>query len=552
MPRTRPSSGSTAAGSARRVRRAGVRGRVGRGGHARQAEHPLEVEAVRAAGIVAQGRVGQPALRRGAAGPAPARPWAPPGAPCRAPRHAPGGRRGRLRGQRRGGHEADRDRPVAAAGDRLLARDERGGRIPEQRRCEPVQHGSARARCGPLLDIDPARQDEPLLGAGGGDVEQPAFLRGLGRGQPLGDARVAERRDGVAAGQRRQPQARARPGADQQPLARDHAGPAEIGHADDGELQPLGAVDRHQPHGVEPLRLQRGLALARLGEVLTRGVRQEAAQVTAFGALVLAGEAHQLAQVGQPALAAGTAEDLEVVARRGDRALEQHLDRQPLGAEPLRGGEAGEGDEPVAVVLGQRVEPGARRAQGRPRAAAGAAARLGEQQQRVRPDAAEGRGEHPVERGLVERVGEHREVGDGVAHLRLRPVPAAADHVGGQALLLQRLLEQAQGARGADQHDDVPRRAAGIDLLAQPRGDGARLRPPPRLRGERGQAELGLALLPAARSRTRAARRAAPAAGPARTGAARPVRGPRRAARSRAPGAARRRRSRRRGSRVST
>ena len=64
------------------------------------------------------------------------------------------------------------------------------------------------------------------------------------------------------------------------------------------------------------------------GEVLRDGVGEEAAQVAALGALVLARQPHQLAQVREPPLAAGAGEHGEVVARGGDRALEQHLERQ--------------------------------------------------------------------------------------------------------------------------------------------------------------------------------------------------------------------------------
>ena len=96
--------------------------------------------------------------------------------------------------------------------------------------------------------------------------------------------------------------------ADQQRRAAGAGLAAEVGDADDRELEALGAVDRHQPHGVQALGLERGLALARLGEVARGGVGEEAAQVAALGALVLAGQPHQLAQVREPAVAAGPRE----------------------------------------------------------------------------------------------------------------------------------------------------------------------------------------------------------------------------------------------------
>ena len=95
------------------------------------------------------------------------------------------------------------------------------------------------------------------------------------------------------------------------------------------------------------------------------------------------------------------------------------------------------------------------------------------------------------------RVGQERQVGDPVADLLLRPVAAAADHVGAQALLLERLLVEAQRARRADEDDDVALRAARVDLGAEPVRDRARLGAAPGLRRERREPELLGALVPA-------------------------------------------------------
>ena len=65
-------------------------------------------------------------------------------------------------------------------------------------------------------------------------------------------------------------------------------------------------MDGHQAHGVEAVGLEGGLALAGFGEVAGGGVGEEAAQVAALGALVVAGEAHQLAEVREAAVAAGS------------------------------------------------------------------------------------------------------------------------------------------------------------------------------------------------------------------------------------------------------
>ena len=111
---------------------------------------------------------------------------------------------------------------------------------------------------------------------------------------------------------------------------------AEIGDAHDLELEPLGAMDRHQPHRVERLALDRRLALARLagpgaGAEAAAGAPgdevEESAQVGPVRRLVLAREAHQLAHVGQPPLPARHREHGQVVARPLERAVDQ-----PLGA----------------------------------------------------------------------------------------------------------------------------------------------------------------------------------------------------------------------------
>jgi hypothetical protein len=53
-------------------------------------------------------------------------------------------------------------------------------------------------------------------------------------------------------------------------------GPSQVRYAHDGEFEPLRGVDRHQPHGVQVLRLERRLPLAcgehvLLGEVVDEG-----------------------------------------------------------------------------------------------------------------------------------------------------------------------------------------------------------------------------------------------------------------------------------------
>ena len=165
----------------------------------------------------------------------------------------------------------------------------------------------------------------------------------------------------------------------------------------------------------------------------------------------------------------------------GDRALEQHLDRQPLAAQPLARREAGEAGEPGRRVPGQRLEPrralGDRAPQRGPRALALAAGRVGQQRERIGADAAERRRQHRVERALLVRVGEQRQVGDAVADLLLRPVAAAADHVGaaGPPPPAPARRAAASSSRGRARR----RRAAG-GRRRPPRAAGRRPRGPPR------------------------------------------------------------------------
>ena len=333
--------------------------------HARQPQDALEVEAVAAARVGAECAVREPLGRRARA--------------C-------GGlgqdaRRVRQRGARRAGadaagraergqHGADRRGRVepaeqprgaavpAALEDGLRGRRRGGDVAAGQRARDPVDRRPARARRGQPLAVDAAGQDQPLARSRHGHVEEAPLLLGLLLLLELGQSVPVERGHQLAAADRREPQAGAAVAAEQQPVARAAGRAAEVGHADDGELEPLGAMDRHQPHGVEPLGLERRLSLARLDQVLGGGEGDEAAQVRALRVLVLAREPHQLAQVRQPPLAAGAGQHREVVAGGHDRALEQLLGGRALGARPLGGEEAREGGEAVALVRRQGGGPG--------------------------------------------------------------------------------------------------------------------------------------------------------------------------------------------------
>ncbi len=131
--------------------------------------------------------------------------------------------------------------------------------------------------------------------------------------------------------------------ADEQRRAPAAGLPAEVDDRDDRELEALRAVDRHQADGVQAFGFERGLALARRGEVAGLRVGEEPAEVTALGAFVLAREAHELAQVREPAVPAGASERGQVVARGDDRALQQHLERRALGVLALGGEQPADG-----------------------------------------------------------------------------------------------------------------------------------------------------------------------------------------------------------------
>ena len=158
---------------------------------------------------------------------------------------------------------------------------------------------------------------------------------------------------------------------------------AEIGQADHGELEALGAVHGHHPHGVERLRLERRLALARLDRVPFREGVDEAAQVAPLVRLVLARHPHELADVGHAARAAGEGQQVAVVARERDGAVDQRLQRDLAGDPPLRLEAIGKRrkarpvlDRQLVEQLGVRLAAAApeRGAQRPPRVAAGGSA----------------------------------------------------------------------------------------------------------------------------------------------------------------------------------
>ncbi len=279
-----------------------------------------------------------------------------------------------------------------------------------------------------------------------------------------------------AASQRGQPQAEAAVLGDAQgavvlaPLL------AQVGHAHHGELQPLGAVDRHQAHRVQRLGLERRLALARLHGVALGQAVDEGAQVAALLGLELARHPHELAHVGHAPAPRRKAEHVQVVAGHAHGAVDERLERA-LGRRAALGLEQrDEALEPAPVRLRQLGRELARIAHGPPGVAPGLLGVHPDQGQRVERQAAQRRGEHAVERELVERVGQRRQPVAQVRHLLLVPVATPADHVGGDAALLERALVEAHAGGSAHQQDDVaPLPAARRAQLLQVAGQQPRL-----------------------------------------------------------------------------
>ena len=102
-----------------------------------------------------------------------------------------------------------------------------------------------------------------------------------------------------------------------------------------------------------------------------------------------------------------------------------------------------------------------------------------EQHERVVGHAEQRRGQHRVEGFLVARVGQHPQVGDHVQHLRMGPIAATADHVGGDPAGFERAFVGAQVGGGAGQDDNVARGHPPNGQLGHAPGQRTRLGEPP-------------------------------------------------------------------------
>ena len=243
-------------------------------------------------------------------------------------------------------------------------------------------------------------------------------------------------------------------------------------------------MDRHQPHRVERLALDRRLRLARLARARPRAPGdqlQERVQVRAVGALVLAGQAHQLAHVRQPALTPGHRQDGQVVAGQLDDPVDQRLDRCPPRRPPLHREPLGKPSQPLPRRQVEPVERAVGLAEHSPWIDPSRARHRGQDHQRVGRHPDQRRGQHRVERLLGAGVGQRLEVADHVDHLRVGPVAAPADHVGGNPPLLERALVDPQVGGGArEQHDVAGGGGPAGKQPLQPAGERARLGHAPR------------------------------------------------------------------------
>ena len=231
------------------------------------------------------------------------------------------------------------------------------------------------------------RQPQLLLGAGDADVEQAAFL--------------------VEAAflQRHLVRQRAVLAADDEDVA---------------ELQPLGAVHRHQPH------LVAGVALVGVREQCE--LRGEFAGARALAAVEPAGE---FLEVFLAALEAGLVLALRADRREHPRLLAEHAHQfrraQPLRVGAQRAHDADEAVERVGRARRELLERADRFGRARHRHVR-AVREFGQLRQRGRADFALGRLHRAQERGVVVGIGDQAQPGQRVLHfLAFQERGAAAD-----------------------------------------------------------------------------------------------------------------------------
>ena len=323
-------------------------------------DHPLDVEAVAAAGVGGERRIGEAAGRGGGLEPL---------EQVRRPREAA---RRRRPGSGQGIRAAKLGRPLRARGLRFApraaaaapgrghprspapVRARRPRRRPSQprpaeRREEQLQRRVGRLRLLGGFEVgraEGAAQDQPVLGSRDRHVDEPAGLLDLGSALLLAELHQLPEAKGLG-GRDRQPHAESRPrsglssggarrlGVGLDPADGDVAVTAprsepapEVGHRDHRELEPLGGMHRHHPDAVVSLHLDRGHALALVAQGALLGELQKAAKVAALVLLVLGRQAHQLAHVGHSPPPSRAGQQGQVVVEGGDRPVDQRVERQ--------------------------------------------------------------------------------------------------------------------------------------------------------------------------------------------------------------------------------
>ena len=107
---------------------------------------------------------------------------------------------------------------------------------------------------------------------------------------------------------------------------------ARIGHDHDLELEPLGGMDREQPHRVGALLLRDRVALGRADGVLLGDEPDEALDVGAAELLVRPRQARELAEVRVAALPVAARQHGQVVVVLDEDALAEQLQREPASS----------------------------------------------------------------------------------------------------------------------------------------------------------------------------------------------------------------------------
>ncbi len=459
----------------RRPRRAGAR-LPGALGERRHPEHALHIEAVTAARILAQPGVAEASDRRS------------------------GRRRGGLDGdlgpyttqisisvlcpQRGRGRRGGRDGWPLPDGTELILGPDVGRRHAGagHRRRDPA-HRRAVGLAG--VELRRAAQDQPLAGPGHGHVEQAALLALLRRGLLVPELAVGQGRDRTPRAGLAETEPEAAVAPDPHQLAAPPGTAPQVRDADDLELQPLGPVDGHQAHGVEGLAFHRGLPLARVAKSGPASFPapneiQESPEIRARGGLELAPQPHQLTDVGQAPAPSRHGQHRQVVAGPLEHPLDQLLDPDPGRGPPLAGEPVREPRQPHPVLLAQLAERRSRFPQHRPWVAARTPGASRQHHQGIERDPDQRRGQDGVQVLLVARVGQGAEVGDGVDHLRMTPVSASPDHVGGDPQPFEGALVDLQVGGGPGEHHHVSRRRPGLDQLRHPPRQRPGLGRPPR------------------------------------------------------------------------